>query len=351
MHPLDQQLQANIRGDFAEGWRLSEMMWREDPSDNRVAFNRGWHLLAQGDLQGGMELIDRGRWINVFGSSPLQSIKPIYNPAQHDLSGKTVLLRNEGGLGDEIINVRFASYFSERGAKVVVSGNSGLASLFARMPSVSAVVQSGLELGAYHDYWVPGMSAVRVGGYSYETLSGKPYLLPDPERVKRWASVAASPHFKIGIRWSGNPQFEHEQNRRFPVEPLIALSDMPGTKFFSFQRDSDMRTLPEKITDLSLFLADWEDTAAALSCMDLVITSCTSVAHLAAALGKETWIIVPILPYYIWAFPGEKSPWYDSVRLFRQTTFGDWQDPFFRLQAAVLQKLTHASFNTAPYTR
>lgn len=339
MHPLDLQLNANIRGNFAEGWRLSEMMWKEDPADNRVAFNRGWHLLAQGDLQGGMELIDRGRWINVFGSSPLASGKPIYNPEVHDLNGKTVLFRNEGGLGDEIINVRFVDFFANRGAKVVVTGNPGLGSLFSRMKSVFAFASSSAELGIQHDYWVPGMSAVRIAGHTYETLPGEAYITPDPIRVERWKQITKGEKLKIGIRWSGNPQFEHEQNRRFPVEPLLALSEIPGTQFFSFQRDTDLRELPRNITDLSLFLGDWEDTAAALSCMDLVITSCTSVAHLSSALGKETWIIVPILPYYVWAYPGDTSPWYDSVRLFRQTTFGDWMDPFTRLREALIKKL------------
>ena len=341
MHLLDQQLNANIRGDFKRGWEISEELWRIDPTDDRTAFNRGWHLLAMGDLQGGMELIDRGRNINVFGSKPLASIRPMYDPRKHSLAGKTLILRSEGGLGDEIIHARFARDFAAKGAKVVMAAHSSLAPLFARMPGVAAVAQSGNELGVYHDYWVPGMSAVRFTDHTYETLSGEPYLTALPERVAMWKNVIrAEPNqLKIGIRWSGNPEFEHEQHRRFAPELLINLCRVPGVKMFSFQKDTDTVALPPEVTDLQLFLSNWEDTAGALSNLDLVITSCTAVAHMAGALGIETWVIAPILPYYIWALPGDRSPYYNSVRLFRQTRFNDWTEPFDNLRTALLERI------------
>lgn len=340
MHLLDQQLNANIRGDFKRGWELSEELWRTDPTDHRTAFNRGWHVLSHGDLQGGMELIDRGRQINVFGSRPLGSIRPMYDPRKHELRGKTIILRSEGGLGDEIINVRFAEDFAARGAKVVVSAHSSLASLFARMPSVAAVTQSGNELGVYHDFWVPAMSAVRFTNHTYQTLNGAPYLSPAPDRKEMWRSVIQAPRgeLKVGIRWSGNPEFEHEQHRRFPPEGVIGLESVPGVRLFSFQKDTDTRALPERVMDLQLFLSSWEDTAGALSNLDLMITSCTSVAHMSAALGVETWVIVPILPYYLWALPGSTSPWYKTVRLFRQKKFGDWSETLSEVRNALEER-------------
>ena len=342
MHPLDQQLQANIRGDVDTAWKLSEMMWKADPSDHRVAFNRGWHVLGQGDLQGGMELIDRGRAINVFGSKDLASTQPKYEMRKHSLKGKTLLFRSEGGLGDEIINIRFVQDFAAQGAKVVVSGATGLAPIFARMPGVSALVQPGIELGVFHDYWVPGMSAVLQTSHTYATLPSGPYLTVSPEKKQSWQSImrARPGELKVGIRWSGNPQFEHEQHRRFPPEQIIDLHTIPGVRVFSFQRDSDVRELPLSILNLEPFLSSWEDTAAALNECDIVITSCTSVAHMSAALGKETWVILPILPYYIWAVPGEKSLWYTSVRLFRQTQYGDWTEPLSRVREALLERVT-----------
>lgn len=320
------QLRANLRGDFETGWKIAQHLEKTMPHNNRVAFNRGWHLLQQGDFQGGMALLDRGRFEKVFGSPALPCGTPIWNP---DLgtAGKTILLRSEGGFGDEMINVRFASMLAERGARVVVSADKGLKSLFSRVQGVSEVIPHSEVCNTKHDSWIPAMSAARLLGLSYDTLPGKPYLSADPAYTEKWKAVINGSELKIGIRWSGNPQFEHEQYRRFDPAPLIALSKIPGVKVYSLQRDADLRELPPEVMDLKDKLETWEDTAGAIANLDLIITSCTSVTHLAAGMGKETWVIVPILPYYMWALPGEKSPWYDSVRIFRQETFGDWKAP------------------------
>jgi sulfotransferase len=117
---------------------------------------------------------------------------------------------------------------------------------------------------------------------------------------------------------------------------------------YSLQRDSDIRDLPESVVDLQNQIVTWDDTAAAIANLDLVITSCTSVAHLAAAMGKETWIIVPILPYHVWALPGERSPWYDSVRLFRQEVFGNWDAPLQKVKAELLKRVGKQEERTGP---
>jgi ADP-heptose:LPS heptosyltransferase len=105
---------------------------------------------------------------------------------------------------------------------------------------------------------------------------------------------------------------------------------------YSFQRDNDLRELPDNIVDLQHLLISWEDTLAALSNMDLVITSCTSIAHASAAMGKETWVVVPILPYHVWAYGAPESihsPWYpETTRIFRQSKFGSWKEPFIEIE-------------------
>ena len=98
---------------------------------------------------------------------------------------------------------------------------------------------------------------------------------------------------------------------------------------YSLQKDNDIQELPDGISDLKHLLLSWEDTAACIQNLDLVITSCTSIAHLSAAMGKPTWVIVPILPYHVWAYGDEHSPWYQkTTRVFRQKTFGKWDEPF-----------------------
>jgi hypothetical protein len=323
MDLLDKQLQANLRGDFEEGWRIAQILEKERPHCNRCAFNRGWHLLQQGKFQEGFTLLDRGRWERVFGSPPLQTNRPIFNTGD-DINGKHIVIRAEGGLGDEIINIRFVKDLAEQGATVIVGANQTLMSVFKRVDGVSSMVVSGYEQAVYHDYWIPSMSLPRLSGHTYETLSSKSYLTSR-------GSMDLPGDYKVGICWSGNPEFEHEQHRRFPPEKLIDIYKIPGIKVYSFQRDTNLRELPEEVYDLKNFLLGWEETLQFLDSMDLVISSCTSVAHAAAALGKETWVITPILPYYIWALPGNKSPWYDAVTLYRQIRYSGWEETFENL--------------------
>jgi len=325
---LNEQLAAGLRGDFQRGWDLAEELHRLDPNNQRAAFNRSWYEMMRGDLFKGLSLLDNGRWLGVFGDPPLPTSKPIYK--DQNLQGKHLLLCSEGGLGDEIINVRFAEDFSNLGAKVTVTCDPSLKSVFARVPGVSSVVNHTAAPHVHHDFWVPAMSAARVLEYSYEKLTGRPYLSVSPEYRAKWAeyfakNFAPEKRPRIGLRFYGNPQFENEQFRKFPPQDLISVvGDRP---WVNLQKEES--PLP---------LETWEDTLAVLDQLDLVITSCTSVAHASAALGKETWILTPVLPYYVWALPGEASPWYRSVRLFRQKEFGDWTKTFAELKLALTSK-------------
>lgn len=334
MHQTDEKetdiaLEASIQGypDIAED--LLRRRLEESPDDPRVLFNLGWHDLRHGKFKQGMEGLSVGRFLSVFGSPPIK--KPLWHPSM-PLEGKILLYRCEGGLGDEILNLRFAKHFEEMGARVIVSCSFYLMDLFAKNGYMTVATEAVNNEKVYYDYWVPAMSAALVLGLEYEDLSGKPYLdAPVRDMYEKPGTL------KVGIRWSGNPKFEHEQHRRFDPQPLIDMHTTPGTTFYSLQRDDDTREfLP--FGDLKDHLQTWEDTASILKSLDLVITSCTSVAHCAAALGVETWIIVPALPYYCWALPGNTTPWYDSVRLFRQKRYGDWSETMAEVRAALEEK-------------
>jgi hypothetical protein len=176
------------------------------------------------------------------------------------------------------------------------------------------------------------MSAAMVLELEYKDVSGEAYI-PRP-------NVPKSSKYRIGLRWQGNPQFEHEQHRVFPSQLLFDAVKGVDAEVISLQRDEGSQYRPNWVGQVPL--DHWEQTAEAIASCDLVITSCTSVAHLAAAMGVETWIIVPVLPYYLWAPPTNNTVWYDSVTLFRQTSFGDWTDPFKKIGAQLreLKKLT-----------
>lgn len=336
--PLDQQLAANLRGDFEEGWRLSQLLEQERPFDDRAMFNRGWHYMRQGDLVKGFEAFEAGRREKVFGAPTLPTHVPRWTGTE-DIKGKTVLLYGEGGFGDEIMNVRFAQLLTQRGAVVVVACLQGLISLFKRVEGVSKVVALEDVSFLQYDYYVPAMSAALPLRTSFQMLPKAPYITADPTMVANWAPIIKGLGLKVGIRWSGNPRFEHEQHRRFPAEPLFALSEIPGVTVYSLQRDDDLRDLPPNVIDLGPLLTTWEDTAAVISHLDLVITSDTATNHLSAAMGRETWTIVPILPYYPWAQAGDTSPWYPSIKLFRQETYGNWDAPLANVRKALLDRV------------
>lgn len=320
MELLDQQLAAGLRGDFEKGWEIALRLEKETPNDPRAMFNRGWYYMMRDELLKGQQLMDAGRWLRVFGNPHIGSEKPIWRGEEG-----TVLLNLEGGLGDQIHGFRFAFELQKRGNRVIVSCSPELASIFSKdFP----IVEHAAACGAFHDYWLPSMSAVTAFNLEYKDLDDKPYIARTAEAVPN----------RIGVRWSGNPQFEHEQYRTFPSELLFDA--LEGRDCISLQRDERAEELPAwmKQADVS----NWTATRKSISKCELVITSCTSIAHLAAAMGITTWIIVPILSYYLWALPGETTPWYESVRLFRQEMYKDWKIPFEKLKKSLSISLTRS---------
>ena len=323
IHPLDMALELNLNGlpDLGE-----DILRNQSQDDLRVLFNLGWHEMRHGNLKKGFEHLNYGRYINVFGLPPISGI--IWK--NESLNNKTLLFRCEGGLGDQIANFRFAKKFEEMGARVVVSCATELKELFSRHGFVC--VDSEVVTNVYYDYWIPAMSAAYILNLDFDTLDGSEYITPsNPKKL-----FSKDGNIKIGIRWSGNPKFEDEQHRRFPPELMISLNDIPNTTFYSLQRDENcIEGLP--FADMREQMKTWEDTVNIIAGLDLIITSCTSIAHLAGAMGKPTWVVTPIMPYYTWAVPGEKSAWYDSVKLFRQEKYGEWDLPFNNIR----QELTN----------
>lgn len=327
IHPLDMQLAAGIIGDFEEGERIAQELAVKEPKNHRAAFNRGWYELRKGHLLDGMRLLDRGRIEKVFGSDPPSVPTPIWD----GVSKGTVLLNLEGGLGDQIHGARYARELKKLGNHVIVSCSGPLAVTMRQVDGVDVVVQHEAAFGVVHDFWVPSMGASIPLGWQYKDIDGSPYI-PQPD-------VPQKEKIRIGLRWQGNPDFEHQQHRLFPPQYLFnAVKDLDAD-FISLQRDEGSEHRPAWVREVTL--AHWEDTRVAIASCDIVITSCTSVAHMAAAMGVQTWIVTPVLPYYLWAKPGAQTEWYDSVRLFRQTGYGDWVTVFGDLK----RELGHAYKN------
>jgi len=332
---LDYQLMLAVQGKHKQAWEVVKELEQEKPQCNRAAFNRGWHYLSRGELSKGLALMERGRIASVWGNeSELGGMLAPRWDGKQDLNEKFVLVYMEGGFGDEIINIRFVKQLVAKGAKVIVACNPTLAPLFARVKGVSAVAQADILKGIWHDYYIPSFSLAHLLGCEYEDLEGEAYITPNERCVSRFSKLIKKDGFKVGIRWGGNQKFEHEQMRGFPFKGFYNAVNQEGVDLYSLQLSDSSHIDVSKynITDLEEYLTDWEQTAGAIANLDLVITSCTSVAHLSAAMGKETWVIAPIMAYFTWAIPSSKSAWYDSVKLFRQEDYSNWDKPFTKVK-------------------
>jgi|TARA_R110000868_G_scaffold83470_1_gene235559 hypothetical protein len=317
-HLLDTQLQLSLSGQFDKGWEASNKLMKTDPNNKRVRFNRGWYEMYRGNLLEGQKLLDEGRYIDVFGNRHCGNPAPVWD-------GKApgdVMLVLEGGLGDQMHGLR---YIREINPSVISCSRE----LFELIPDGPVKVTSEAASGVFCDFWVPSMSAVTILGWEYEDLEGSSY-------IKRTADVVPG---RVGVRWQGNPRFEHEQHRLFPSNLLFDAVE--GLDCVSLQRDEGVEHKPEWMPQADV--SDWEATRKSISECERVVTSCTSVAHLSAAMGVETFIVVPILPYYLWALPGSTTPYYDSVTLLRQTKFQSWSEPFKALAGVLEERLANAA--------
>lgn len=326
----DLQLLYALQGKIDESREISNKVEKLFPNDDRVLYNKGWHVMLRGNLLEGFSLMNRGRNVELWGNAPIKTNKSIWDGVS-DLTNKHVLFNCEAGFGDEITFIRFVKDIANKGAKVTVLCSEGLMPLFSRIPEILSVALYGSERFIYHDYWVPSMLAPVLLKTQFEDLSGKPYLKVDNEYKGKFKKYINSDKLKVGIRWLGQSGDDYI-NRVFPPALMFEAVSQDHVQVYSLQKDHSKDFLPKNIIDLEILLDTWEDTIGAVANMDLVITSCTSIAHLSAAMGKPTWIVTPLMYYYIWAYPGNKSPWYDSVTLYRQEIYNEWSQPFNKIK-------------------
>ncbi|NEX60022.1 tetratricopeptide repeat protein [Noviherbaspirillum galbum] len=258
-----------------------------------------------------------------------------------DLRGKTLLVWLEHGIGDNLMMMRYLPLLKERGAqRIHVLGPSFLNRVVDNSGCVDGIGNQ-LDPAAYpaFDYHCSLMSMPAMFGTTLDTIPRNvPYIRPDDASVARWRErVQAQDGMKIGLVWSGNPQFQHDYKRSVTLGMLGPLFGVPGTRFFSLQKGGG-----PAIAAANLPLTDWieecgdvYETAALMACMDLVITVDTSMAHLAGAMGKRVWMMSRFESEWRWMRGREDSPWYPSMRIFPQQAAGEWA-PVVQAMAAAL---------------
>jgi len=285
------------------------------------------HRLLTGDFARGWEAYE-WRW-RVHDAEALPPYAPPLWLGQENLAGKTILLHAEQGYGDTLQFCRYAAPVAALGARVILVVQPPLKSLLSRLAGPVQVLAAGETLPP-SDYHCPLMSLPLAFHTDLQSIPGRaPYLTADPARVAAWrARLGAAAAPRVGLAWSGRPTHRNDAQRSIPLAAFAALLEA-GMTFVSLQKElrkEDQATLAAVpgLTHFGEGLQDYDDTAALIDYLDLVIAVDTSVAHLAGALGKPVWILLPSNPDWRWLLEREDSPWYPTARLFRQTRMGDW---------------------------
>jgi ADP-heptose:LPS heptosyltransferase len=268
---------------------------------------------------------------------------------QDDVAGKTVLVFADEGFGDTIQFARYVPMLAARGARVILSVEEALRPLLSGLSGVAQCLPKPAPSLPPCDLHCPiGMLPLAFGTRLETIPSAASYLPPPAEtRVQHWERRLADhlgpvKKLRIGLAWSGNAKHSNDHNRSIPLAALVPLLDADAS-FVSLQTDprpTDRALLEtSRILDLTAQLADFAETLALVSCLDMVITADTSIAHLAAASGRTTWILLPHLPDYRWLLGRDDSPWYPSARLFRQDERRSWNEVADEVRRALDDKL------------
>ncbi|HEY0837851.1 MAG TPA: hypothetical protein VGE72_28300, partial [Azospirillum sp.] len=310
-----------------------------------VRWNYALALLLAGRLQEGFAAHE-ARWrARGFPTAPRGLPQPLWQG--EDIADRTILLHEEQGRGDAIQFARYAPLVAARGARVVLEVGEDLVGLMRTLPGVDTVIARGEDVPPV-DVQCPLLSLPHAFGTTLATVPANvPYLAADPARAAGWRRRLAGDGLKVGLVWAGNPAFAGDRDRSPGLVALLPLLDVPGVRFYGLQlgpgrEELADRALPAAFTDLAPHVADFMDTAAIMDNLDLVISSCTSPAHLAGALGRPVWVLLSAVPDWRWLMGRVDSPWYPTARLFRQPRPGDWAAVVAEVRAALLERALSA---------
>ncbi|MBF0329840.1 MAG: tetratricopeptide repeat protein [Nitrospirae bacterium] len=292
-----------LLGNFKEGWEEHEWRWE-----------KGDYLIHHRDFS-----------------------QPHWNGS--DIKGKTILLHAEQGYGDTLQFIRYAPLIAQMGAKVIVECQPALVSLLKNTAGVNAAVSKGEAIPDF-DLHCPILSLPLAFKTELSSIPANiPYIRPSEEIIAKWEKRIGGnkDRLKVGISWAGNPEHRNDRNRSCGFEVMKQLLDIQGIDFYSLQVLNKTGGVHPKLIDFTEEIRSFEDTAGLISSLDLIVAVDTAVGHLGGAMGKEVWIMLPYVPDWRWLIDRDDSPWYPSMRLFRQTEPSDWN--------AVIDKIFYSLSN------
>lgn len=300
------------------------------------------HLLA-GDFKQGWAHFE-WRWASELKAEARHFSEPVWN-GKEALKGKTILLHAEQGYGDTLHFSRYARLVQALGAKVLLEVQPRLISVLTGLDGVDVLIARGADLPGF-DYHCPLLSLPKLFATDAQTIPADiPYVFAKPAQIDQWrASLYPSSKPRVGIVWSGSPSHQNDHNRSIPLSHFVEIIELetlqPEIQFYALQAalQNEDRLLLEQHSHITLLetpIEDFSDTAALIDLMDVVITVDTAVAHLAGAMGKPVWILLPYSPDWRWQLNRNDSPWYPTARLFRQAAIGDWSSVLREVKLAL----------------
>lgn len=351
---------VQLRPDYADAWNNLALTFKNIGDLDRAlsCFNRAlsinpdlavahWnrsfvHLLKEEFLEGWADFEWRFRMPQRPSIYPFQLEGALWSgQTSHDA---TILVHDEQGVGDTFQFVRYLPQVKSRCHRVILETRAELVALLAHQSGADQIIvrsSDGKPAVAY-DYYVPLMSLPGIFHTTTETIPfGEPYIVADSRNAQQWRAKLPASNLKVGLVWSGRPQHTNDRNRSCRLNDLRPLLEIPNVLFVGLQKGAaaeQAANLPAGIhfVNLGEDLKDFNDTAGLLAHLDLLIGVDTAVIHLAGAMGKPTWVMIPFIPDWRWAMHREDSRWYPSLRLFRQQRPKDWAGVVERMRRELI---------------
>ena len=304
-----------------------QLALRHAPDYADAHWNASLNLLLAGEYLKGWQQYE-WRWESELKAEKRAFSQPLWSGTD-SLQGKAILLYAEQGFGDTLQFCRYASLVKALGATVILEVQPQLMKVLAELNGVDVLVARGQALPKF-DYHCPLLSLPKAFATELNSIPAtSAYVMSDVKKMSIWQDrLGAQSKLRVGLVWAGSATHKNDHNRSMPLQAITSIFEK-NVDFFGLQnelRESDMQLMHQhpQIQYLGKYIKDFTDTAALISLMDVVITVDTAIAHLAGAMGKPVWILLPYSPDWRWLLSRDDSPWYPTARLFRQPSIGDW---------------------------
>ncbi|HWR39339.1 MAG TPA: tetratricopeptide repeat-containing glycosyltransferase family protein [Patescibacteria group bacterium] len=339
----------NALGRYDEALRFYRRALALNPEHSATNWNLSLALLQQGNFIEGLTRYESRLHQADTPATPWLPVRPRWQGKP--FNGR-LLVYEEQGFGDVIQFLRFLPLAKARGGKIYFSVSSAMLRLCSNVAGVDRLLEHSphqpLLTGGEFDLMIPLLSLPHLLGVTLTTLPPfQPYLHSSEDLLQSWQARLAPAPRRIGLVWAGNPKHPNDSRRSCRLADMAPLATVGNTVFYSLQKDaptnqSSATSVRLPLVDLTGDLDDFAATAAMIAQLDLVITVDTAVAHLAGALGRPTWVALPLVAEWRWLLDRSDSPWYPTMKLFRQTAADDWRTVFARMAAEL-----NSSPNTA----